>query len=133
MILRLHLEVENSSRRVNSVLSSVEERMREFKTWIYEVRQSNMDTGIPIEIVNSLNEIIQEGAPSVAVEIMLQQVQELSQGIQNDQQATYDLRDLVVDLQDKLDSVSHQGTNSLNINSQDFPCQTAFSQISGLR
>ena len=37
-----------------------------------------MDTGIPMEIVKSLNEIIQEGAPSVAVEVMRQQVQELS-------------------------------------------------------
>ena len=44
--------------------------MKEFKTWIKKVRQSNMDTGIPMEIVNSLNEIIQEGAPSVAVEVI---------------------------------------------------------------
>ena len=47
--------------------------------WINEVRQSNMDTGIPMEIVNSLNEIIQEGVPSVDGKIMQQQVQELSQ------------------------------------------------------
>ena len=84
IIPRLRLEVETSSRRVNSVLSSVEERMKEFEIWIYEVRQSNMDAGIPLEIVNSLNEIIQESAPSVAVEIMRQQVQELSREIQND-------------------------------------------------
>ena len=44
---------------INSVLSSVEEMMRVFEIWINEVRQSNMDTGIPMEIVNSLNEIIQ--------------------------------------------------------------------------
>ena len=66
IIPRLRLEVETSSRRVNTVLSSVEERMKEFKTWINKVWQSNVDTGIPMEIVNSLNEIIQEGALSVA-------------------------------------------------------------------
>ena len=55
LIPRLCLEVENSCSRVNSVLSSVEERMKEFETWINKVRQSNMDTGIPMEIVNSLN------------------------------------------------------------------------------
>ena len=60
------------------MLSSVEARMKEFEIWINKVRQSNMDTGIPLKIVNSLNEIIQEGAPSVAVKIMQQQVQELS-------------------------------------------------------
>ena len=64
---------------INSVLSSVEEMMRVFEIWINEVRQSNMDTGIPMEIVNSLNEIIQEGVPSVDGKIMQQQVQELSQ------------------------------------------------------
>ena len=131
MIPRLHLE--NSSQRVNSVLSSVEERMKEFEIWIKEARQSNMDSGILMEIVNSLNEIIQVGAPSVAIKIMQQQVQELSQGIQNDRQATNDLRGLVVDLQNKLDSVSHQSTNSFNIISRDFPPQTVDGQISGLR
>ena len=52
--------------------------MKEFEGWINEVRQTNMDTKIPIEIVNSLNKIIQESAPLVAVEIMQQQVDKLS-------------------------------------------------------
>ena len=52
--------------------------MKEFEIWINEVRQSNMDAEIPMEIVNSLNEIIQTSAPSVAVKIMQQQVEELS-------------------------------------------------------
>ena len=84
IILRLHLEVETSSRRVNSVLSSVEERMKEFEVWINKVRQSDTDAEIPMEIVNSLNEIIQESAPSFAVKIIRQQVEELSRGIQYD-------------------------------------------------
>ena len=84
IIPRLRLEVESSSRRVNSVLSSVEERMKEFEVWINEIRWSNMEAEISMEIVNSLNKIIQESAPSVAVEIMQQQVKELSRGIQCD-------------------------------------------------
>ena len=55
---RLHHEVETSSRKMNMVLSLVEERMREFEVWINNVKQSNMNT-IPMEIVNSLNDIIQ--------------------------------------------------------------------------
>ena len=66
------------------MLSSIEDRMKEFKTWINADRQTNMDTKVPMEIVNSFNEKIQEGAPSVASKVMQQQVQELSQGIQND-------------------------------------------------
>ena len=70
---RLRQKMETSSRRVNTVLSSVEERMKEFEIWISEVRKSNMNTKIPMEIVNLLNEIIQERAPSAAVEVMRQQ------------------------------------------------------------
>ena len=113
IIPRLHLKVETSSWRVNTVLTSVEERMKEFETWINEVRQSNMDTGVPMGIVNSLNEIIQEGAPSAVVKVMKQQVRELSGGVQNDRQATDDLRGLVVGLQDKFDSASLQGMSSI--------------------
>ena len=72
IIPRLRLEVESSSRRVNSVLFSVEERMKEFEVGINKVRQSNIDAEIPMEIVNSLNEIIQGSAPSVVVKIMQQ-------------------------------------------------------------
>ena len=70
------------------MLSWVEERMREFKTRINEVKQSNMNTEIPLEIVNSLNAMIQKSAPS-AVEVMRQQVRELSQKIENDRFITY--------------------------------------------
>ena len=71
IVPRLRLEVESSSQRVNSVLTSVEERMKEFETWINEVRQTDMDTEIPMEIVNSLTKIIQEALPSVALENFL--------------------------------------------------------------
>ena len=53
--------------------------MREFEVWINEVKQSNMNTEIPMEIVNSLNEIIQESVPSAVIEVTRQQVRELSQ------------------------------------------------------
>ena len=39
--------------------------------------QSDIGAEIHMEILNSLNEIIQESAPSVAVEIMRQQIIEL--------------------------------------------------------
>ena len=107
--------------------------MKEFEICINEDRQSNMDSENPMEIVNSLNEIIQESAPSVAVEIMRQQVEELSRGIQCDREASETLRGMAVDLQDKLDSASPQGTNFLNIDARDCSPQIVDGQSSGLR
>ena len=78
-----------------------------------------MDAEIPIVIVNSLNEIIQESAALAAVKVIRQQVKELSWGIQCDWQASNRLRSLVVDLQDKLDVVSPQGTSSGNLDTRD--------------
>ena len=46
------------------MLSSVEERMRDFKVWINEVKQSNLNTKVPMEIVYSLNDIFMEGVPA---------------------------------------------------------------------
>ena len=71
------------------MLSLVEKRMRKFETGINEVEQSNMNTEIPLVIVNSLNEIIHKSAPSAVVKVMRQQVRELSQKIENDRFITY--------------------------------------------
>ena len=61
------------------------------------MKQSNMNTKVPMEIVNSFLEIIQEIAPSAVIEVMRQQVRELSQVFQNDRLVTDSLRGLVVD------------------------------------
>ena len=70
----LHVEVESSLQRINSILTRVEE----FQTWINQVKQTNMNGEIPMKIVNSMNEVIQDNAPSVTVENMHLQVEELS-------------------------------------------------------
>ena len=57
IIPRLSHEVEISSQRVNTVKSSVEERMRDFEARINEIKQSNINTEVPLDIVNSLNGI----------------------------------------------------------------------------
>ena len=72
LIPRFNHEVKISSQIVNTVLSSVEERMRDFQVWINEVKQSNMNTEVPMEIVISLNDIRIEGAPSTIVEVIRQ-------------------------------------------------------------
>ena len=101
IIPRLNHEMEISSQRVNTVLSSVEERMREFEVWINEVKQSNMNTEVPGEIVNSLNAIMMEGAPSTIIEVIRQQVEKLSQVVHTDRFATDSLRDVMIDLHER--------------------------------
>ena len=101
IIPRLIPEVEISFKRVNTVMSSVEERLRDFETWINEIMQANMN---PEEIVNSLNDIIMEGTPSTIIEVIRQQVEELSQVVHIDQFATYGLREGMIDLQERFDA-----------------------------
>ena len=86
-----------------------------------------------MEIVKLLNEIIMKGAPSTIVEVMRQQVRELSQVIQNDWFATNSLRDLVVDLQELFDATLPHGILSSISSSGDSSPQTSDRQISEMR
>ena len=88
VIPRLSHEVEISSQRVNTVMSSAKERMREFEAGINEIKQSNINMEVPLDIVNLLNDIIMEGALSTIIEVIRQQVEELSQVVLTDWFAT---------------------------------------------
>ena len=44
-----------------------------------EIKQSNMNAEIPSNVVDSLNDILMESAPSTILEVIRQQVEELSQ------------------------------------------------------
>ena len=50
--------VESSQRKVDSVLGEVTKKMEEFQDWVNYVKPTDMTTEIPMEIVNSLNEVI---------------------------------------------------------------------------
>ena len=63
-----------------------------------------MNIKVPVEIVNSLNDIIMEGAPSTIIEVIRQRVEELSQLVQTDRFATDSLRDVMIDLQEIFDT-----------------------------
>ena len=71
---------------------SVKERMREFEAKINEIKQSNMNAKVPLDVVNSLNDIIMDSAPSTIIEVIRQQVKELSQVVRTDRFATNGLR-----------------------------------------
>ena len=67
--------------------------MKEFEDGINEIKQSNVNAEVPSDVVNSLNEIIMEGAPSTIIEVIRQEVEELSQVVRTDS-----LRNVVIDL-----------------------------------
>ena len=104
IIPRLSHEVEISAQRVNTVMSSVEERMSEFEARINEIKQSNMNAEVPLDVVNSLNDIIMEDAPSIIIEVISQQFEELSEEVRTDRFATDCLRNVIIDLQERFDA-----------------------------
>ena len=87
----LSQEVQVSSQRVNSVISSVENKMRELEDRMNEIKESDKNSEIPPNIVSSLNDIIVEGAPSTIIEVIRQQVEELSQVVCTEEFITDDL------------------------------------------
>ena len=102
---KLRGDVETSLEKVNFVLNKVEDRMEEFLTWINHLKQSNVNEGIPVDIVSSLQEIIKDNSAASSVESMRAQVEEMSRDVIHDRSITSNLRSMVLDLQEKLDEV----------------------------
>ena len=99
--------------KVDSVLEEVNKRMEEFQDWVNSVKPTDMITEIPMEIVNSLNEVIQDHSPAATMESVCQQVEELAEGVLLDRRAADHVRSVVINLQEKLDI-----TNFMNFNSK---------------
>ena len=59
--------METSLGKVNSVLSKFEDRMEEFLSWINHIKESNLNEEIPVDIVSSLQEIIQDNSAAFSV------------------------------------------------------------------
>ena len=98
-------EVQITKRNLDSVLSKVTDKMKQFETLINEVKASNMKAEIPLEIVNFFNAMIQESALSLAVQDIRKQVRELCESVQNDRFVTDGLRGIVVNLLELFDNV----------------------------
>ena len=70
-------EVQSSLRKVNSVLAEVDRKMEELQDWVNYVKPNDMTTKIPMEILNSLNEIILDRSPAATMESVRQRVEQL--------------------------------------------------------
>ena len=132
-IPRLSHEAEISSQKVNTVMSFVEERMREFKARMNDFKQSNMNVEVPLNIVNSLNDIIMEGAPSTIIEVIRQKIEELSQVVRTDQFAIDGLRNVMIDLQGRFIATLQPTGGSSVLPSSDPSLPTSNRQMNEMR
>ena len=90
-----------------------------------EIKESNVNSEIPPNVVSSLNDIIMEGTPSTIIEVIRQQVEELSQVVCTEWFITDDLRNEISDLQERFNTtIQRSGTSSL-ITSRDPSRQTS--------
>ena len=88
--------------------------MGELEERINEIKESNFNSDIPPNVIHSLSDIIMEGAPSTVIELLSQQVEELSQVVCTEQFITDDLRHELSELQERFNtSIQQSGASSL--------------------
>ena len=68
VIPKLSEKVDSTLQKANLVLAEVERKMEEFQDWISYVKPMDMTAEKPMEIVNSLNEIILDKSLSSTLE-----------------------------------------------------------------
>ena len=62
---------------MNSVRAEEDRKMEEFQDWVNYVKPTHMNTEITMEIVNSLNEVIQDRSPEATMESIHQHVKKI--------------------------------------------------------
>ena len=107
--------------------------MRELDDGMNEIKQSNMNAEIPSNLVNSLNDIIMEGAPSTIIHVIRQQVEELSQVVSTKRFSTDNLRNRMTDLQERFNATLQCTVGSSLLPSSDPSLQTSDRQMNEMR
>ena len=92
-----------------------------------------MNSEIPPNVVSSLNDKIMEGAPSTIIEVIEQQVEELSQVVCNEWFITYDLRNEMSNLQKRFIATIQCSEASSFLPSSDPSLQTSDREMSERR
>ncbi len=91
---RLDSEVERVEMMVNDKMSMVQE-------WFADLTDRPISE-VPREIVNSIQEIINDSAPGLAIDSMREEVRELRQTVTSSKHATEGLHNIVVDLSEQI-------------------------------
>ena len=96
IISTLREEVDLSFCKVNSVLAEVDRKMEEFQEWVNYVKPKDVTTEIPMEIVNSLNEIILDKSLASTMEFVSVRVEQLEGVVLCKQQTTEHVRSVMI-------------------------------------
>ena len=78
------------------MLAEVDRKMDEFQGWVSYVKPLEMMVEIPIEIVNSLNEVILDRSPSNVMESVCQRVEQLEGEVRVNRLTTNSVRSAMV-------------------------------------
>ena len=103
--------------------------MRELEDGINQIKRCNLNEEFPSNIVNSLKDIIMKGAPSTIIEVIRQQVNELTQVIGTERFTTDDLRNMMTDLQERFNTSLQRSGGSSLLPSSDPSLQTSDRQM----
>ena len=97
--------MDNIDRSISSLEDKVKENLETVNEWFADLVARLSQSKIPREIVNSLQEIINDSSPGVAVDRMRNEIRELRDSMATSRYATEGLRGLVVNLSDQVSNV----------------------------
>ena len=89
---------------VDKIAVEISEKVNQFKAWINDMKGSDNNMEIPQVIAESIQEIISNSAPDLAVSEIREEFEVLIGEIKSGRGVTEMLRDLVVNLKSQLDS-----------------------------
>ena len=99
------IRMDNIDRSISSLEDKVKENLETVNEWFADLVARLSQSKIPREIVNSLQEIINDSSPGVAVDRMRNEIRELRDSMATSRYATEGLRGLVVNLSDQVSNV----------------------------
>ena len=91
--------------KIKRVESNTRERVQDIQEWFEDIRERSVPE-VSSEIISTLQEVINDSAPGVAVESIRGEMRNMRQTMITAQQMTDGLHGLVLDLSDKIDETS---------------------------
>ena len=99
------VRLDNLDKIISRVESKVAENLETVQEWFVDLA-SRSSTEIPREIINSIQDVINDSSPGIAVDRMRDEIREIRDSLSTSQYVTEGLRGLVVDLSDQMSNSS---------------------------
>ncbi len=96
---------------VHKLDAKLDEKMEMVQDWFVHI-SDQVHTEVPVEMVNSIQEVIADSSPGLAVNRMREELEEIRDSLDSSKHVTEGLRGLVVDLSDQIVNNSMQSVLS---------------------